>query len=324
MEKEQTNGRAAEELENVDLGDARLNQRLAKLCDSFSESPESPINQACADWAETKAAYRFFRNDNVDAWAIMKAHRLKTAERAKRPKTVLAIQATSYFVYTRHPQTAGLGRMSLKKGKNVKKIYSNGLIMHACLGVTTDGLPLGLLDQRVFVRKLLSAKRRRLADVTPIEKKESYRWLRSLRNTHAITGDTQVVTVCDREADVYELFELSDQIRSPVLVRANVDRAINKKSRYAEKGVGHLWGFMQNRPAAGSKTIEIPERKATAHVKARKARTAILTIKFGAFGFSPPRNHVKHRSTHLADLPMLLSTPMKSIRQRTKNPSNGC
>ena len=170
--------------------------------------------------------------------------------------------------------------------------------------MTTDGLPLGLLDQRVFVRKLLSAKRRRLADVTPIEKKESYRWLRSLRNTHAITGDTQVVTVCDREADVYELFELSDQIRSPVLVRANVDRAINKKSRYAEKGVGHLWGFMQNRPAAGSKTIEIPERKATAHVKARKARTAILTIKFGAFSLSPPRNHVKHRRTHLVDLPM--------------------
>jgi len=30
MEKEQTNGWAAEELENVDLGDARLNKRLTK------------------------------------------------------------------------------------------------------------------------------------------------------------------------------------------------------------------------------------------------------------------------------------------------------
>jgi hypothetical protein len=176
--------------------------------------------------------------------------------------------------------------------------------MHACLGVTTEGMPLGLLDQSVFVRKLLSAKRRRLADVTPIEKKESYRWLKSLRNTHAITGDTQVVTVCDREADAYELFALSDQLRSPVLVRANVDRAINRKSRYAEKGVANLWAFMRERPAAGTKTIDIPERKATAHVKARKARTAILTIKFGVFSLSPPRNHVKHRRTHLVDLPM--------------------
>ena len=59
----------------------------------------------------------------------------------------------------------------------------------------------------------------------------SYRWLRSLSDTDAIiTGDTQVVTVCDREADMYGLFELSDRIKSPVLVRANVDRAISVMS----------------------------------------------------------------------------------------------
>ena len=42
----------------------------------------------------------------------------------------------------------------LKKGKNVKKIYSNGLMVHTCLAVTTAGLPLGLLDQKIFSRKL--------------------------------------------------------------------------------------------------------------------------------------------------------------------------
>jgi hypothetical protein len=300
-----TKGWATEEMGQAALGDKRLNTRLISICDRFSEAPESPINQACGNWAETKAAYRFFGNKSVKAADILEPHRQMTAQRAKPYKTILAIQDTSYFVYTSHHNTAGLGRMSLKKGKNVKKIYSNGLIMHACLGVTTDGLPLGLLDQSVFVRKLLSAKRRRLADVTPIEKKESYRWLTALSNTDAIiTGDTQVVTVCDREADMYGLFELSDRIKSPVLVRANVDRAINKKSRYAEKDVDNLWAFMRNRLAAGTKTIEIPQRKATAHVKARNARTAVLTVKFGAFGFSPPRNNMKHRKSHLPDLPM--------------------
>ena len=299
-----TDGWAAEEMGQAALGDKRLNARLVSICDRFSEAPECPINQACEDWAETKAAYRFFGNQAVIAADILEPHRQMTAQRAQPYKTILAIQDTSYFVYTSHHKTAGLGRMSLKKGKNVQKIYSNGLIMHACLGVTTEGLPLGLLDQRVFVRKLLSAKRRRLADVTPIEKKESYRWLESLRNTHAIMGDTQVVTVCDREGDIYGLFELSDCLQSPVLVRANVDRAVNKKSRYAEKDVVSLWGFMRDRPAAGTKTIAIPQRKATAHVKARNARTAILTVKFGAFGFSPPRNNIKHRKSHLPDLPM--------------------
>jgi len=105
--------------------------------------------------------------------------------------------------------------------------------MHACLAVTTDGVPLGLLDQNIFVRKPRSAERRRFADVTPLEEKESYHWLEALKNTDAIMGDTQVVTVCDREADMYGLFELGDRLKSPVLVRANVDRAINRKSRYA-------------------------------------------------------------------------------------------
>ena len=57
---------ASEEFSEVALGDKRLDARLVRLCDRFSDSPESPINQACADWKETKAAYRLaqfgFRN----------------------------------------------------------------------------------------------------------------------------------------------------------------------------------------------------------------------------------------------------------------------
>ena len=127
MKQKQRNGWATEELDGLELGDKRLNERLAKICDSFSESPESPINQACEDWAETKAAYRFFKNDNVDVRNIISAHRLKTVTRMQNFKTVLAIQDTSYFIYTNHPKTEGLGKISMKKGKNVEKIFSNGL-----------------------------------------------------------------------------------------------------------------------------------------------------------------------------------------------------
>lgn len=148
MQGEHETSWAAEEFADVSLGDKRLDARLVKLCDRFSNAPESPINQACADWAETKAAYRFFQNENVEVGEILAAHRCKTAKRAKQHKMVLAVQDTSYFVYTSHPKTEGLGKMSLKKGKNVKKIYSNGLVVHTCLAVTTEGLPLGLLDQK--------------------------------------------------------------------------------------------------------------------------------------------------------------------------------
>ena len=96
---------ATEEFVDVSLGDKRLDARLVKLCDRFSDAPESPINQACRDWAETKAAYRFFQNENVDIAEILGAHRCKTAKRAKNHKMVLAVQDTSYFVYTSHQKT---------------------------------------------------------------------------------------------------------------------------------------------------------------------------------------------------------------------------
>ena len=198
---------AEEEFVDVSLGDKRLDARLIKLCNRFSDAPESPINQACADWAETKAAYRFFQNEHVNVNEILAAHRCRTAQRAEKYKRVLALQDTSYFVYTSHPKTEGLGKMSLKKGKNVKKIYSNGLVVHTCLAVTTEGLPLGLFDQKIFARKLRSKKTGKGGnphDFLPVEEKESYRWLQALENTKEVTGNTDIVTVCDREADVYD------------------------------------------------------------------------------------------------------------------------
>jgi hypothetical protein len=70
-----------DEFAEVNLGDKRLDSRWVKLCDSLSEAPESPINQACEDWSETKAAYRFFQNETVDVGQIMAANWAKEALR---------------------------------------------------------------------------------------------------------------------------------------------------------------------------------------------------------------------------------------------------
>lgn len=144
---------AANEFSAIDLGDKRLNERLIKLCDSLSESPESPINQTCQDWSETKAAYRFFKNEKVDPEEIVSSHRAKTIERVEKHKTILALQDTSYIIYTHHPKTTGLGKLTMVKGKRIAEVYSKGLLMHICLAVTTDGLPLGLLDQDILISR---------------------------------------------------------------------------------------------------------------------------------------------------------------------------
>ena len=210
--------------------------------------PESSINQACGDWTETKAAYRFFQNNNVAVEDILAAHRAKTAERAEQHPTVLALQDTSYLVYTSHRQTTGLGELSVKKGKYVEKISSQGLVMHSCLAVTTAGVPLGLLDQQLLAREERPEDQLRHHNELPIEEKESYRWLEVLKHSQQLRGDTQLVTVCDREADIYEFFQLSAALGAPVVVRANHDRVINKRSMYTEKDMVKLWSHLERQP----------------------------------------------------------------------------
>ena len=297
---------ASEEFADVDLGDKRLNTRLMRICDSFSESPESPINQACADWAESKVAYRFFQNDKVEEDEIMAAHCQKTAGRAGKHKTILAVQDTSYIVYTRHGKTEGLGKIALHKGRYVDKIYTNGLVMHTCLAITTKGLPLGLLDQKIYSRTIRQGAKTgsHPHDYLPVEEKESYRWLEALSNTEEALKDIEVVTVCDRESDFYDFFRLSAEINSKVLVRASVNRTINKKSRYAEKNVVKLWDFISSKPEAGSFKIEIPKHGKTKRSKKREGRTATVSVRFGSIRFNPPSNHVKHRSEQLPDIDM--------------------
>jgi hypothetical protein len=314
---------AEQEFGRIDFGDKRLNERLIKICNRFSDAPESPINQACVDWKETKAAYRFFQNEKVEVNDIIASHRENTVLRAKTHNTVLAIQDTSYFVYSNHPKTEGLGKMSLKIGRNKDRIYSNGLMMHTCLAVTTKGLPIGLFDQKIFTRTLRPDKERRRAggkyiqDTLPIEEKESYRWLESLSETKKAIDMSQVITVCDREADLYDFFKFSAQIKAPVLVRASQNRTVNRKSRYEKKDVEKLWDYMDKQPEAGSYTIEVPQRTKRKHVKARIGRTATVTVRFGVFQLNPPMNNPKHKVEKLPDI------EMNAVHVLEKDPPEG-
>ena len=51
-------------------------------------------------------------------------------------------------------------------GKNVAEINSNGLVMHSSLALTTEGLPLGLLHQKIFPRISRTPEQKKLQDKT--------------------------------------------------------------------------------------------------------------------------------------------------------------
>jgi len=282
---------AKTEFENIDLGDKRLNGRLIKISDHFITSSESPINQACGCWSETKAAYRFFQNENVDYKDIVKHHALATKNRLADESVILAIQDTTYFNYTDHPKTSGLGILSRFTGKYKKDIITSGIYMHSTMAINTDGLPLGLLDQKITAREVLPAekveKKERSHNIAlPIEEKESIRWLDSMRKSVELFGgqDKKVVTVADREADIYDLFLLAENLGSNYLIRASHNRKINKSSIHSNTSGEMLWDFMKKQKIIGKLEVNVPA------TDVNPKRTAVCSIKIGRFNLLPPRS----------------------------------
>lgn len=234
-------GWAASEFGIVNFGDKRLSKRLLKISDSFANSPECSINQACEDWQQSKAAYRFFQNDSVSERKILESHITKTVERAKKHTIILAIQDTSYISYKKHQKTKGLGIIAARIRSKATNFQTHGLVMHTSFAVTTEGLPLWLLDQKIYSRPILDEtikelKKRSYNIALPIEEKESMRWIESLKNSHSAgLKNVNIVTICDREADIYDLFEVAYLNQFPFVVRAHQDRTVNKKSLYSKK-----------------------------------------------------------------------------------------
>src|SRR6202007_1787775 len=62
------------ELVGCEFSDVRLNKRFRKLVEQFSGGIGASIPWACQDWANTKAAYRFLSNPQVNEAEILQGH----------------------------------------------------------------------------------------------------------------------------------------------------------------------------------------------------------------------------------------------------------
>jgi len=94
---------------DANFGDQRLKQRLIQTAQLLSEQPERSINMACEDWAQTKAAYRFFDNDKVTSEEILRPHRQCTIQRLQQVSVALILSDTCFLNFHGHPKTKGLG-----------------------------------------------------------------------------------------------------------------------------------------------------------------------------------------------------------------------
>jgi hypothetical protein len=260
------------EFRGVELGDKRLETRLKRIAGELAALPEAPINQASEDWAATKAAYRFFQNERATSEAIFKPHAKRAIQRMRGAAVILAIQDTSYLNFSAHRKTRGLGPIGDSRSDN------QGLVMHSTLAVTLEGLPLGLITSKIWAREGYSEQTDEERKETPIEEKESYRWLEGLKETGAkVPTGTRVVTICDRECDIYEFFITAQDHKAEFVVRASWDRHLNHPE------FGQLWEQLEAQQCGGSYKVSVIQNEN------RAARTAQVEVRFSEVELRPPK-----------------------------------
>jgi len=274
---------AEEEFGRAELGDQRLTNRLVDIARDFYARPQASVPQACQTRAKTKAAYRFFEHPATSMDRVLHQHYETTLARMRREKVVLAVQDTTGLNYSSHPATERLGPIGNRPGGLI------GLLVHDTMSFTPDGTPLGLVDVQCWARDPGDfGKRVRRHDV-PIEQKESNKWLRSFRKVveaQKRCPGTTIVSVGDREADIYELFALGlyDSSGVGLLVRAMHDRPLAADH-------GYLWEDVGRHAVCGIQEVRVPRHGN------RPARTARLEVRFAEISLKPPK-----RKQELRDL----------------------
>jgi hypothetical protein len=207
------------------------------------------------------------------------------------------VQDTTSLDFTTQKAKKGMGYLDYKK--------SFGLKVHTTLGVSPQGIPLGLINQYVWAREeknLGIAKQRKKRET---EEKESQRWLDSLSETQQqIPEDIQVVTIGDCEADIFDLFAQSRSPNSHLLIRGTHNRKVNyleDKQKSGHPEPKYLHQSIREIKACGSLDVQVKRNPN------HEARLAKLTVRFASFEIQVPKHHSKANPRQPVKLQVILA-----------------
>lgn len=217
----------AREVSGGSFGDLRLNKRSRMLAEALAKKPNMSIPAALGGKADIAGCYRFFNNEKVSPDQILQPHVEATYQRINAVDFVLLVQDTTEIDLTRpEQQVDGAGPMDCESRR--------GAFFHPTMAFDASGVPLGIVGQQSWTREEISsdskAEKNKKRKQTPINEKESFRWLQGLQyaeRTAAACPETTCVCVGDSEADIYDVFAAattSEHGNLHLLVRAGQKR----------------------------------------------------------------------------------------------------
>lgn len=280
------------------LGDKRLSSRLVDCADAKAKIPDRAFaGVAKGDWPAVKGYYRLIDHSDETAVTmgnILKPHRERTIRRMMAQKTVLCIQDGCSLDYSSLSHCEGLGVI----GSNQTGVQSMGLHLHSTFAVTSDGLPIGVLRAECQARAVKSEADKRSTAAIPIEEKETFSWILGLRDCMDVSGQmphTRVVSVMDREADFFELF--NEHRKNPC-----VDLLVRAKHNRWTTGDAKLFDAVKQSPERGRLSILVERKSARPKKSKQKAspkrsgRMAEVSLQYIPVELCPPAGDEQNKA----------------------------
>jgi len=259
----------------ADLGDPRRTTRLTQLTSDMAANAGHSIVKASDSPAAIEAAYRFIRNDKISAQSIAESGFKRTSEMIRKLPLVLAIQDTTGLTF-KHSVCEELGEVScantLGKPTKTRTLYAHSTLM---LDAQTEHI-VGLAEQSYWYRKTKVKGSTEEKQQRPAKEKESYRWQETSQNIRARTGElSNIIEVCDREADTFEYMNHQIVKGQRFLVRAKEKRKLVGPHR-------NLTELLETTQGHCCYTVDVKQRGG------RKARQAQVTLSYQSITFPKP------------------------------------
>lgn len=176
-----------------ELGDKRRTERLKKVAGNMLASPEKSLPEQNVDWADVKAAYRFFDNPNITFEKVAQQHWQQT--RQTKPGRYLLICDTTDIDHYSHKSTTGLGILGDGRGR--------GMQFHNCLMYDSGKKQIvGAAGALIHYRKQTPKGETRAQRLSRV--RDSSVWGNLVDQIGSAPNESQWIHVWDRGGDNFE------------------------------------------------------------------------------------------------------------------------
>ena len=255
----------------VALGDRRRTAQAVTIAARMAERPSASLPGQMQTWAATKAAYRWLDNDQISHAKLMAPHWQQTRKAASAGGVTLLIQDTTDIDFTGR-SVDGLGAIGDGRGW--------GFRLHNTLAVRPEsGEVLGLAYQQPYLRQALPVQRQSSAQRAK-RARESQRWEQAVAAIGPAPADQTWVYVCDREGDIFSLFQTCRANDSHFLVRVQTERRVSVNADEAEV-MTHLRTVAGGIEGQFTKTVQVTQTN-------KRQREATVTVGWAQLKLQAP------------------------------------